>query len=133
MTCEVRPLALRVVGVDRVEVGLDRHLRVDDDALAAGQLHDHVGPQQPAVVVPLARLRAEVAVLDHPGELDHALQLHLAPAPADVRCAQRRDEAARLGAELLLALGDEPELLAHGGDGAQAALLLELLGLLLEA
>ena len=102
---------------------LDRHLRVDDDALAARQLDDQVGAKQPAFVVALALLRAEVAVVDHPGELDDALQLHLAPAAADVRGAQRGDEAAGLGAEPLLALGDRAQLLADRGDRLQALLL----------
>ena len=56
-----------------------------------------------------------------PGELDDALQLHLAPAAADVRRAERRDEAAGLGAEPLLALGDGAQLLADGGDRAAGA------------
>ena len=59
----------------------------------------------------------EVAVVEHAGELDDALQLHLAPAAADVRGAQRGDEAAGLGAELLLALGDVAQLLADRADG----------------
>ena len=70
--------------------------------LPPGQLHDHVGPEQAAFVVPFARLCAEVAVVEHPCELDHALQLHLAPASAHVRRAQRGDEAAGLRAQLLL-------------------------------
>ena len=42
---EVDALELVIVTVDRVEVGLDRHLRVDDDRLAAGELHHQVGPE----------------------------------------------------------------------------------------
>ena len=102
-----------------VEVALDRHLRVDDDALAAGELHDQVGAQQAALVVAAALLGAEVAVVEHAGELDDALQLHLAPAAADVGGAQRGDEAAGLGAQLLLALGDGAQLLADAGDLVQ--------------
>ena len=117
---------------------LDRHLRVDDDALAAGELHDEIGPEQAALVVAAALLRAEVAVVEHAGELDDALQLHLAPAAADVGGAQRGDEAAGLGAELLLALGDRAQLLADARDLVQAPVLerlrlhLELLQRLLD-
>ena len=118
---QVEALELDVVGVDRVEVRADRHLRVDDDALAARQLDDQVGAEQPAFVVAFALLRAEVAVVEHPGQLDDALQLHLAPAAADVRGAERRDEAAGLGAEAFLALGDGAQLLADGGDRLQRA------------
>ena len=128
----VGALQLDVVGVDRVEIGADRHLGVDDDALAARQLDDQVGAKQPAFVVALALLGAEVAVVDHARELDDALQLHLAPAAADVRRAERGDEAARLGAEALLPLGDRAQLLADRRDRPQA-LLLERLRLRLEA
>ena len=127
----VRALHLDVVGVDRVEVRADRHLRVDDDALAAGKLDDQVGAEEPTLVVALALLGAEVAVVDHPGELDDALQLHLAPAAADVRGAERGDEAARLGAQALLSFGDGAQLLADRRDRSQA-LLLERLRLHLE-
>ena len=114
------------------EVGVDRHLRVDDDALAARQLHDHVGPKQAAGVVALALLLVEVAVLDHPCELDDALQLHLAPAAAHVWRPQCGHEVAGLGAEPLLALGHGAQLLADDRHGRQP-LLLECLRLGLEA
>src|SRR4029078_5523775 len=109
---QVGALQLDVFAVDRIEVALYQHLRVDDDALAAGELHDHVGAQQPALVVALALLGAEVAVVAHARESDDALQLHFAPAAADVGGTERGDEAARLAPELLLALGDRAQLLA---------------------
>ena len=80
--------------------------------LAARELHDEVGPEQAALVVALARLRAEVAVLEHPCELDDALQLHLAPAAAHVRRAQRGHEVAGLGPQALLPVRDLAEALA---------------------
>ena len=126
-----RRFVLVVVGVDRVEVRLERHLRVDDDALAARELDDEVGPQQPAVVVALALPARKSQCVEHAGELDDALQLHLAPAAAHVRGAERRDEVARLRAEPLLSLGDRSELLVDGRRPLQA-LLLERLRLLLE-
>src|SRR5262249_47498249 len=78
-----------------------------------------------ALVVALARLRAEVAVLEHPCKLDDALELDLAPAAAHVRRAQRGHEATGLGAELLLAVGDLAEPLADRRHLA-GALVLEL-------
>jgi len=118
------PLALvHVVGAERSEVRLDRDLRVDHDALPAGELHDHVRPEETARVVALALLLVEVAVLNHPGELDDALQLHFAPTAAHVRRAQRRHEVAGLGAEPLLSFGDRLQLLANHRDGLQPLLL----------
>ena len=121
-----------VLGLGGVEVGLERRLGVDDDALAARELHDQVGSEQPALVVALARLLDEVAVRDHAGQLDDALELDLAPAPAYVRRPQRRHEAARLLLQPGLALGDEPQVLVDPGDGREA-LLLERPRLLVEA
>ena len=81
---------------ERAQIGVERRLGVDDDLLAAGQPHDHVGPD-PAVVVALNRvLLDEIAVLDHAGELDDALQLQLAPAAADAGPLERVGEPARL-------------------------------------
>jgi hypothetical protein len=67
--------------------------------LPPGQAHEQVGAQPP-VVEP--RLLHEVAVLEHAGQLAHAAELHLAPAAARLRRAQRVDE--RLGAPGELAL-----------------------------
>jgi hypothetical protein len=50
-------------------------------------------------------------VLEHPGHLDDAAQLDLAPAAADVRAvAEGADEVAGLAAELLLRLGEAANL-----------------------
>ncbi len=95
-------LVARLVGV---EEGVQRRLRVDDDLLAAGQVDDQVGPQR-AVVAPQRALLAEVAAVDHAGQLDDPLQLQLAPAAARLRLAQGGAEAGRLAAQPLLR-GDE--------------------------
>ena len=78
---EMRPLQLGVVAVDRVEVCLDRHLRVDDDRLAAGELDDEIGPEERALVIACRFLCPEVAVVEHAGELDDAPELHLPHCP----------------------------------------------------
>jgi hypothetical protein len=71
-----------------VEVRVRRHLRVDHDLLAAGQLDDEVGPEQRPFAVAHRDLRDEVAVLDHARQLYDPTQLHLAPAAALMRGAQ---------------------------------------------
>ena len=58
-----------VVGARRVEVGVERHLRVDHDLPVAGKVHHQVGAEG-AVVEP--HLLGEVAALDQAGELDGA-------------------------------------------------------------
>ena len=101
---EVRPRGSHVVGRERVEVGVERGLRVDDDVLAAGELTTRSGRSRlPSASRSLGWV-SEVAVLDHPGELDDPLELHLAPAPAHVRGAERGHEVAGLAAQRLLRL-----------------------------
>ena len=100
-----------VIRLDRVEVGGQRRLRIDDDALAARQTDHQVGPE--ATVLGRVRLLLdEVRVLDHAGELDDLPELHFAPVPAHVRLTQRLDEPAGLalqrhqsGPELLQLFG----------------------------
>ena len=58
-----------------------------------------------------------------PGELDHALQLQLAPAPADLWGAQGVDELAGFAAELVRAGGHGAHLLAQPRVGRLALLL----------
>ncbi len=95
-------VALRLVlRFDRVEESRGRHLRVHHDVLAARQADDQVGRQAPAVGVGRL-LDVEVAVLEHPGRLDDAPQLELAPVAADVRRPQRLDETPRLDLQGLL-------------------------------
>jgi hypothetical protein len=112
-----------VVGrFQRVEIRREGRLRVHDEILVPGQPDDQVRAQ-PAVVRVDARLLVEVAVVEHARHLDHAPQLHLAPAPPDVRLAQRLDEVRRLAAELRLRLGERAHLLAELGIRADPRLL----------
>ena len=88
--------------LERAQIRVERHLRVDDDVLAARQPDDDVGTH--AAIGPFAverLLLVEVAVLDHAGELDDALQLQLAPAAADAGTLERVDEPARFGLQFL--------------------------------
>ena len=98
--------------------------------LPPGEPDDEVGPEEACL-----RRRArsccvdEVAVLEHPCELDDALQLHLAPAAAHLRGPQRRHEVARLAAQLLLGFGDGLQQLWDRRRPGVQALLLERRGL----
>ena len=79
-----------------VEVGVERHLGVDDDAAPADQVDHEVGP---AGAVVEAHLLGEVAPVDEAGQLDRPAQVQLAPAPAHLGLAQRRRQRAGLALE----------------------------------
>ena len=90
----------------RVEERVERHLGVDHDRLAAGQVHDEVGAQH---AVGELDLLGEVAAVDQAGELDRPAQVHLAPPAADLGLAQGGGQRRGLAAQRL---GGEP----HVGD-----------------
>ncbi len=101
---------VRDLGGERVQIGGERRLGVDDDALATREADEDVGAQHAPVAVVRRRLLDEVAVLDHPRELHHPSELDLAPSPANVRCTESGDEVARLA--------PQPQLvLAQASDG----------------
>ena len=62
-------------------------------------------------------------VLEHAGHLDHAPELHLAPAAAHRRRAQRPHQVGGLGAQLGLAAADRLEQRRDFGAGLDAVLL----------
>ena len=98
----------------RLEVPDERDLRVDHDRLAAGKAHDDVRPKSPTLVSFDGGLLVEVAVRQHPGHLDHASELDLAPATARVRLpAQGVDEIPRLRPQALVGLPNDLELLVN--------------------
>ncbi len=102
--------------------------------LAAGQVHDHVGPAD-ALRGGDGGLHVEVAPVDEARRLDDAPQLGLAPHAARAVGAERGRERLGRGAQPLLGLGGAPELLAQLA-GLLPALLLQLVHLrlhLLEA
>ena len=78
-----------------VQERVERHLGVDDDVLAAGEVDHQVGAQQPPSSVPCGHLLGEVAAVHQPGELDDPAQVQLAPAAPDLRLAQRRGQRRR--------------------------------------
>ena len=83
------PRALGVVGrLAGVEVRRERNLGVDDHDLLARETNDQIGPQ-PSIVGRDCDLLVEVAVGQHAGKLDDALELNLPPASPDVRRPQR--------------------------------------------
>ena len=85
----------------RVEIRLERHLRVDDDGAAARQADDEIRTL-PAELREERRLFVEVAVLEHAGHLDDAPQLDFAPAAAHRGRPQRAHELLRLFAQAAL-------------------------------
>ena len=103
--------------VERVEVGRERCLGVDDDGLPARQAHDQVGAEL-AVRRGDGGLLLEVAVLDHPRHLDHPPELHLAPAPAHAGRPQGLHQVAGLGVQPMLRLGHRLDLLEQRRVGA---------------
>ena len=84
---------------ERTKVGVERHLRVDDDRLAAWELDDDVGANAPVVAVERLLLD-EVAVLDHAGQFDDPLQLKFAPSAPDAGPLQRIHQPPRFGLKL---------------------------------
>ena len=106
----------------RVEERLERRLRIDDDAAAAGEVDGHVGAE-PAALRKDGRLLVEVAVLEHAGELHDFAQLHFTPLPAHARRAQRADQVLRFLLQLLLRVPDEAEHRAHARAVVDARLL----------
>ena len=82
------------LGLLGVEEGVERDLRVGDEAAALRQEEAGVG-SQPAVFGPQRLLQLEVDVLGHAGDLDAAAQLQLAPLAAGLRLAQGLLQARR--------------------------------------
>src|SRR5579872_3504587 len=129
----LRAAHLLVGALDRVKKGLRGRLGVDDDGAVVRELDDHVRTEPAArlAIVRLDRLLSdEVDVLPHAGHLDDALQLHLSPAPADGRIAQRLAQARRLRTqrrrllhEPLLGLEQTGDLLGHAFVGTGPRLL----------
>ena len=91
---------LLVWRIQRTEICIERHFRIDDDVLAAGELDNDIGTD-PSVVPSDGLLLGEVTVLHHPGELDHPLQLQLAPAATNARTLQRIHQPRGLRVEVL--------------------------------
>ena len=90
-------LLMRLAGV---EERVQRAFRVDDQLLAAGQAHDHVGAQPPVLGVH-RNLGLEIGVLRQAGLFEHVAQALLAPAAARLGAgAQRIDQLGGLVAHL---------------------------------
>ena len=105
MVGQTRPPGFFVGSLKGIEKGLQRRLRIHHNVLAAGQLHHQVRTQ-PSSFCGHGLLLGEVAIGEHAGDLDHAPQLNLSPAPAHVGSAQRPHQIAGLRLQLFLG-GDE--------------------------
>src|SRR5439155_23893136 len=109
MIVEARLADVVVLGLERLEIRLERRLRVDDDVLAAREPDDQVRATG-APVVTDRRLLREIAIREHARGLDDAPELHLSPAAAHDRRAEGGDEIARLLAELALGVRETAHL-----------------------
>ena len=94
VSAQVSAVVVLVVRGRGVEIGVEGDLGVDDELLVAGQVHHQVGAQPPVLELDLL---GEVALVDQAGQLDRAAQVHLPPAPPDLRFAQRRRQRPGLG------------------------------------
>jgi len=92
----------RLLGLEERAQG---ELRVHDETLSAREVHDHVGPLR-ADVAEERRLLQEVAVRDHAGQLDDALEVDLPPASARDRPPKRLGQSGRLEAQPFGLLAD---------------------------
>ena len=108
------------VSFERVEVGVHGRFGINDDLLAAGELHNEVGAEAFAFVGGGGGLRGEVTVLLHSGHLDDALKLHLAPLAAAGGLAQGLDELTGFLMETFLGIDERVDLFLDRRIGAFA-------------
>ncbi len=106
----------------RLQVGAERHLRVDGDRLAAGQVHDHVGSGGPRGRRD-GGLHVEVHAFEEPRGLDDVPELCLAPHAAGAVRGQGAREGVRRRAEPFLGLGGGSQLRGEGTVLLAAGLL----------
>src|SRR5207237_987552 len=115
-------LAIGFRRLDRLQIGLERDLRVEEDRLLAGQADRDVGPQD-AIGKLRDGLLVEVDVGAQPREFEGPAQLRLAPAAALRRRPQRGGQPRGLVAQLLLLGGEGAHLLGEPRRGDVARLL----------
>src|SRR5699024_9326323 len=113
---------LGVLRIQRIEVGGEGDLGVDDDVPSAGEV-DHQVRAHDLTVQPGADLRVEVAVAHHAAELHDTLQLDLTPAAADLRGTQRGDELVGAVVEAAGGAHHRLDLAGQGGVGGGPVLL----------
>ena len=117
-----RHLARFVVGrLDGIEIGGERHLRVDDDHATGRHADDDVGTEAPGFGRDDLLLH-EVTERRHARELGNPSERNLAPSPAHVRRPEREHEARRLVPQRGVGGGDVAELFANGAELALPAL-----------
>ena len=100
-----------------------RHLRVDGDGFAAGQMHHHVGALVAAVGIFDHHLRVEIDMFEQPGRFNDIAQLRLAPRAAHLVIAQRGGQRVRLLVEPRLLFTQALELFAERAHFLLAPLL----------
>ena len=86
---------LGCVGLQSIEITIERGLGVDHQGPPPRHAHNGVRPLKPAFGA-VAGLGLEIDMLGHAAEFEHLAQLHLAPASACFGCAQRLHQLAGL-------------------------------------
>jgi hypothetical protein len=113
-----RQLFLACLGLlcaESIQVGADRCLGIDRQDAAVRQANEHIGP----AILP-TDLLLKVDVLDHPCQLDHAMQLQLTPLPLCGRRSQGLAQGMRRLLERGLSLRKLAQLLLQSLVGALA-------------
>ena len=111
-----------VLSIGGVQVGINRHFRIDHDAGTVGQADDHVGGE-PAAVSRDRLLLEIIAIRHHPGSFDDAAKLHLAPSSTLIRRSQCADQFVGLDLKRLVGMCKRTKLLVELGIRACAILL----------
>jgi len=119
-----RPL-LGHFGLHGVQVGREWNLRVDEDELVVAKHHLQIRPHLRVASGGLAGLLEKVAVVEHAGDLDDALELQLTPSAAHLWTTQRGGQGAGFSPQVLARGHHGIDLLAQAG-AQLAALLLDL-------
>src|SRR5690606_20260350 len=98
--------------VDVAGVGVERHLGIDDEVLALGQVNQHVGTLALAFPRGHADLSPEINPRPQPGALQHIFQNQLAPVALGLLLAtQGRAEVVGFPGNLLIQLLEVQQLL----------------------
>jgi hypothetical protein len=102
VSSEVEPARALIDRAERVLVGVQGDLGVDDQGLPAGNANDDVGTLAGPLVVGMADLGGEVGMFGKAAAFEHVAQLLLTPAAARLgSVAQRVDQFRRFGRDPL--------------------------------
>ena len=99
-----------------LEEGVERDLRIDNDAPVGSQVDDHVGTNLAGLAL-MGHLLGEVDAVEHAGRLDKSPQLHLAPAAPRPRSAEHRAQPRGLATDIVGRPGEGGDMVGQlGGE-----------------